>query len=151
MTSGMTKVSTSACKLGFSITPKITATWDSPPRQDEPGYSAFKVAFERLLDSRKVHIKLRSKKQIEAFESRRKNEFRQRHALKQDQQPDLGQQEQLKLMPFQVKFITGTQLLGPLTVCRLTALIGFATTGGIISHVFSRMRWDWYTPSPSSI
>jgi len=78
------------------------ATWDSPPRQGEPGYSAFKVAFGRFLDSRKVHIKLRSKKQVEAFENRRKNEFRQRYALKQDRQPDLGQQEHLKLMPFQI-------------------------------------------------
>jgi hypothetical protein len=99
----MMKVSTSAYGLGSSFTPEIIATWDSPPREDEPGYSAFKVAFERFLDSRGVHITLRSKKQIGSFESRRKNEFRQRHALKQDQQPDLGQQEQLKLMPFQVK------------------------------------------------
>jgi SNF2 family DNA or RNA helicase len=30
-------------------------------------------------------------------------------------------------------------------------LTGSATTGGIISHAFSRMRWDWYTPSLSSI
>ena len=80
----------------------MIATWDSPPRQGEPGYSAFKVAFGRFLDSRRVHIKLRSRKQIEAFENRQKNDFRQRYALKQDRQPDLGQQEQLKLMPFQV-------------------------------------------------
>ena len=79
------------------------ATWDSPPRFGEPGYSAFKVAFERFLDSRKVHIVLRSKKQIEAFENRRKNEYRQRYALKEGGQLDLGQQSQLKLMPFQVK------------------------------------------------
>ncbi len=69
-----------------------------------PWVWAFKVAFGRFLDSRKVHIKLRSKKQVEAFENRRKNEFRQRYALKQDRQPDLGQQEHLKLMPFQVNF-----------------------------------------------
>ncbi|KAI9461026.1 hypothetical protein BJY52DRAFT_1168379 [Lactarius psammicola] len=78
------------------------ATWDSPPRPGEPGYSAFKVAFGRFLESRKVHIKLRSKKQIEAFENRRKNEYRQRHALKEGGQLNLGQQSQLKLMPFQV-------------------------------------------------
>jgi len=90
-------------KLGPSMTPKIIATWDSPPRQGEPGYSAFKIAFGRFLDSRNVQIKLRSKQQIETFENRRRNEFRQRYALKQDQQPDIGQQEQLKLMPFQVK------------------------------------------------
>ena len=82
----------------------MIATWDSPPRQGEPGYSAFEVAFGRFLDSRRVHIKLRSRKQIEAFENRRKNEFRQKYALTQDRQPDLGQQEQLKLMPFQVDF-----------------------------------------------
>jgi chromodomain-helicase-DNA-binding protein 4 len=79
------------------------ATWDSPPRPGEPGYSAFKVAFERFLDSRKVQIKLRSKKEIESFENRRKNEYRQRHALKEGRQLDLGQQSHLKLMPFQVK------------------------------------------------
>jgi chromodomain-helicase-DNA-binding protein 4 len=26
----------------------------------------------------------------------------------------------------------------------LTVLTGFVTTGGIISHVFSQTRWDWY-------
>ena len=99
----MMKVNTlSVCELGSNITPKIIATWDSPPRKDEPGYSAFKVAFERVLDSRKVHIKFRNKKEIETFERRRKNEFRQKYASKKDQQPDLGQREQLMLMPFQV-------------------------------------------------
>ncbi|KAI0249494.1 SNF2 family N-terminal domain-containing protein [Lactifluus subvellereus] len=53
------------------------ATWDSPPRQGEPGYSAFKTAFGRFLDAR-------------------------RYALKQNSQPDLGQRDQLKLMPFQI-------------------------------------------------
>ena len=147
------KVSTNACKLSPSISQKIIATWDSPPRQNEPGYSAFKVAFGRFLDSRKVHIKLRNKKQIEDFESRRKNEFRQKYALKQDEQPDLGQQEQLKLMPFQVNnpFTNSSNFPGALNVCRLMDLIGFATTGGIISRVFSRTRWDWYTSSSSPI
>lgn len=93
---------TSVCELGSNMTPKIIATWDSPPRQDEPGYSAFRVAFDRCLDSRRVHIKLRNKKEIETFERRRKNEFRQKFVSEKDQQPDLGQQERLKLMPFQV-------------------------------------------------
>ncbi len=64
------------------------------------------MAFERFLESRKVHIRLRSKKQIEAFENRRKNEYRQRHALKEGGQLNLGQQSQLKLMPFQVKKVS---------------------------------------------
>lgn len=99
----MMRVSTtSTCESCSNMTPKIIATWDSPPRQDEPGYSAFKLAFEHFLDSRRVHIKLRNKKEIKAFESRRRNEFRQNYASKKDQQPDLGQQERLKLMPFQV-------------------------------------------------
>ena len=149
----MKKVSTSACKLGSRITPKIIATWDSPPRQGEPGYSAFKAAFGRYLDSRDIQIKLRSKKEIEAFENRPMNEFRKRYALKQDGQPDLGQREQLKLMPFQVynPFGIGSDLPGPLNVCRLMVSTGFATTGGIISPVFSRMKWDWYVPSSSPI
>ncbi|KAH9049552.1 SNF2 family N-terminal domain-containing protein [Lactarius hengduanensis] len=78
------------------------ASWDSPPRPGEPGHSAFKVAFGCFLESRKVHIKLRNKKQIEAFENRPKNEYRQRHALKEGGQLNLGQQSHLKLMPFQV-------------------------------------------------
>lgn len=99
----MRKVSiTSACELGTNMRPKIIATWDSPPRPDEPGYSAFKLAFERFLDSRRVQIKHRNKKEIEVFEGRRKNEFRENYVSKKDQQPDLGQQERLKLMPFQV-------------------------------------------------
>ena len=88
----------------FIVFSTYVATWDSPPRLGEPGYSAFKVAFERFLESRKVHIMLRSKKEIEAFENRRKNEYRQRYALKEGGQLDVGQQSQLKLMPFQVKF-----------------------------------------------
>ncbi|KAI0307674.1 SNF2 family N-terminal domain-containing protein [Multifurca ochricompacta] len=46
------------------------ATWDSPPRAEEPGHPAFKIAFRCFLDSRG--------------------------------QPDLGQQNQLKLMSFQI-------------------------------------------------
>jgi chromodomain-helicase-DNA-binding protein 4 len=76
---------------------------------------AFRTAFGRYLDARRVHIKLRSKKHIEAFENRPKNEFRQKYALKQNSQPDLGQQ--LKLMPFQVEqpfpHITLTFLTSP--------------------------------------
>jgi hypothetical protein len=56
-----------------------------------------------------VQIKLRSKKEIESFENRRKNEYRQRHALKEGEQLDLGQQSHLKLMPFQVKFFLNTR------------------------------------------
>lgn len=97
------------------MTTKFIATWDSPPRQDEPGYPAFKVAFERFLNSRKVHIKLRNKKEVEAFERRQKNEFRQKYISKKDQQPDLGQQERLKLMPFQVNWDFRERLLFFLT------------------------------------
>jgi hypothetical protein len=99
----MRKVSTNVCEGTLAESPTIIATWDSPPRHGEPGYSAFKTAFGRFLDAQKVHVKLRSKKHIEAFENRRKNEFRQKYALKQNSQPDLGQRDQLKLMPFQVK------------------------------------------------
>jgi chromodomain-helicase-DNA-binding protein 4 len=95
----------------FIVFSTYVATWDSPPRPGEPGYSAFKVAFGRFLESRKVHIKLRSKKQIDTFEDRRKNEYRQRHALKEGGQLNLGQQSQLKLMPFQVKVFLNTRFV----------------------------------------
>ena len=52
-----------------------------------------------------MHIKQRSKKEIEAFENRPKNGYRQGHALKEGGQLNLGQQSQLKLMPFQVKTV----------------------------------------------
>lgn len=93
----------------FSVFSTYIATWDSPPRPGEPGYTAFQVAFERFLDSRKVQIKLRSKKEIESFEDRRKNEYRQRYALKEGGQLDLGQKSHLKLMPFQVKVFLNTR------------------------------------------
>lgn len=76
------------------------ATWDSPPRPDEPGYLAFEAAFQRLIDSQKVFVR-KSDKDVKKLEDRAKDGYAQ-HALRQKRQPKLGQNSQLQLMPFQV-------------------------------------------------
>ena len=86
-----------AIALNFS-----TATWDSPPRRGEPGYGAYERAFQYFIDSREIHVK-KARKQIDQIETRAKNGY-DRFALRRDldEQPDLGQNNQLKLMKFQV-------------------------------------------------
>ncbi|KAG1825750.1 SNF2 family N-terminal domain-containing protein [Suillus subaureus] len=76
------------------------ATWDSPPRSDEPGYLAFEAAFERFIDSQSVFVR-KSDKDVKKLESRVKDGYAQ-HALRQKRQPKLGQNSQLQLMPFQM-------------------------------------------------
>ncbi|KAI0322695.1 hypothetical protein OF83DRAFT_1092474 [Amylostereum chailletii] len=78
------------------------ASWDSPPREGEPGYAAFKAAFRRLVDSRKVEVQALSRSDAQAFDNRKKGEYRKKYALKDETQPALGQAETLKLMPFQI-------------------------------------------------
>ncbi|KAI0936745.1 hypothetical protein AcV5_004808 [Taiwanofungus camphoratus] len=78
------------------------ASWDSPPREGESGYSAFKSGFQRFIAARKVSILYRSKKDGKQFDERAKNAFRQSHAFTNENQPNLGQGSQLKLMPFQI-------------------------------------------------
>lgn len=79
-----------------------TATWDSPPRRGEPGYGAYERAFQCFIDSQKVHVK-KTRREIKNIEDRIENGYG-RFALKRDldEQPDLGQSNQLKLMKFQV-------------------------------------------------
>lgn len=76
------------------------ATWDSPPRPDEPGYLAFEAAFQRFIDSQKVFVR-KSDKDVKKLEDRAKDGYAQ-HALRQKRQPKLGQNSQLQLMPFQM-------------------------------------------------
>ncbi|KAG1757761.1 SNF2 family N-terminal domain-containing protein [Suillus lakei] len=76
------------------------ATWDSPPRSDEPGYLAFEAAFQRFIDSQGVFVR-KSDKDVKKLESRAKDGYAQ-HALRQKRQPKLGQNSQLQLMPFQM-------------------------------------------------
>ncbi|KAG1846831.1 SNF2 family N-terminal domain-containing protein [Suillus subluteus] len=76
------------------------ATWDSPPRSDEPGYLAFEEAFQRFIDSQNVFVR-KSDKDVKKLESRVKDGYAQ-HALRQKRQPKLGQNSQLQLMPFQM-------------------------------------------------
>ncbi|KAJ3554645.1 hypothetical protein NM688_g2999 [Phlebia brevispora] len=79
------------------------ATWDSPPRKEDPAYKSFELAFKRFLASRKVTVKVLSKKEIELFDhDLPKNIFMKRFAFTNELQPKLGQSEQLSLMPFQI-------------------------------------------------
>jgi chromodomain-helicase-DNA-binding protein 4 len=78
------------------------AAWDAPPRPGEYGYAAFEKAFQRFINSRTVKVPRLSVADIKAMENRPKDGFRKDHLLKDDEQPELGQNSQLKLMPFQV-------------------------------------------------
>lgn len=80
----------------------MAATWDSPPRRGEPGYGAYERAFRRFVDSQKVFVK-KTRKEVEKMEARVENGYGA-FALRRDldEQPDLGQSNQLKLMKFQV-------------------------------------------------
>lgn len=84
----------------------MTATWDSPPRRGEPGYGAYERAFQHFLDSREVFVK-KTRKEIDRMEARVENGYGA-FALRRDldEQPDLGQSNQLKLMKFQVSDIS---------------------------------------------
>ncbi|PPQ64493.1 hypothetical protein CVT26_002032 [Gymnopilus dilepis] len=77
------------------------ATWDAPPRPNEPGYAAFKRAFDRFIDSREVLIPKQSTKYWEVFDDRKKDDYR-KFMLKSASDLDLGQDSKFKLMPFQV-------------------------------------------------
>ncbi|KAI6118993.1 hypothetical protein EV401DRAFT_1965170 [Pisolithus croceorrhizus] len=79
------------------------ATWDSPPRPGEPGYSAFERAFVHFLESRTISI-IKSPKEIRQLDSRRPDGY---SPFVIDSatgaQPDLGQRSELKLMEFQIE------------------------------------------------
>jgi hypothetical protein len=79
----------------------IKATWDSPPLPEDAGYQAFLTAMKRFIDSRSVIVPKRSKKFYEHFDKRAKDESR-KHLLKDASLLKLGQNPDLKLMPFQV-------------------------------------------------
>lgn len=78
------------------------ATWDSPPEPKDPTYQAFKTALKRFIDSRSVIIPKNSRSFYEKFDKRAKDEYKVRHVLKDAADLDIGQNRQLKLMPFQV-------------------------------------------------
>ncbi|KAI0639630.1 hypothetical protein C8Q77DRAFT_1082196 [Trametes polyzona] len=75
------------------------ASWDSPPRPSEPGYEAYLNAFRRFLFARSVTVPSRDKKQ-QVAKGGTKWLLREKFTL--ESPPDLGQNPQLKLMPFQV-------------------------------------------------
>jgi chromodomain-helicase-DNA-binding protein 4 len=75
------------------------ATWDSPPRPDDPNFATFEAAFHKYISARQV---VPTKKPA-AFDKRPRNEYKKKYALGEGQQPELGQDASLKLMPFQVR------------------------------------------------
>ncbi|KNZ72345.1 Chromatin remodeling factor mit1 [Termitomyces sp. J132] len=78
------------------------ASWDSPPRPNDPTYPAFESALRRYVHSRGVVVPKHSMSHCEKFDKRAKDQYRTRHALKYAADLDIGQDQQLKLMPFQV-------------------------------------------------
>lgn len=78
------------------------ASWDSPPLQGEAGYTAFQNAFERFVAAQELHVPKLSSAEAKAFDGRPQNAWRKKWAFTVEEQPQLGQSPQLKLMPFQV-------------------------------------------------
>ncbi|KAI6007186.1 SNF2 family N-terminal domain-containing protein [Pisolithus albus] len=78
------------------------ATWDSPPRPGQPGYSAFERAFVYFLESRTISV-IKSRKEIRELETRDPDGYSSLVINSETEaQPDLGQSNQLKLMKFQI-------------------------------------------------
>jgi hypothetical protein len=116
------------------------ATWDSPPRSDNPRYyPAFKTALSRFIASRKVFIPEGGK----PAKHNREVQGYHRLRLENASELDLGQDPAFKLMDFQVCVSTTIGTYAQLSH-RLTASTGFATTGGIVNSVSLQMRWVWY-------
>ncbi|KAG6854233.1 hypothetical protein C0991_009251 [Blastosporella zonata] len=78
------------------------ASWDSPPRPSGYGHEAYRSALHRYIYSRTVIVPNHSVSYCEKFDNREKNEYRARHGLNKAEDLDIGQDPQLKLMPFQV-------------------------------------------------
>ncbi|RPD57040.1 hypothetical protein L227DRAFT_552450 [Lentinus tigrinus ALCF2SS1-6] len=76
------------------------ASWDSPPRSDDVGYVAYERAFGRFIYGRSVTVPTRGRKEPVPKSGSR---WTQREAFTVDNQPMLGQSDQLKLMPFQIE------------------------------------------------
>lgn len=96
----MRKVSCESTGLFHGLPLFTTATWDSPPRRGEFGYDAFVKAFQAFFESRSVFV-TKSRKDIKEFENRLPDGYA-RYVISPNNQPDLGQSSQLKLMEFQV-------------------------------------------------
>lgn len=89
----------------FRICPCLiygSAAWDSPPPHEAPGWHAFEDAFKRFLAAQTVTVPLLSPTKYKQFDARPKNVFMKKYKFTSDAQPELGQDAQLKLMPFQV-------------------------------------------------
>ncbi|KAL0580814.1 hypothetical protein V5O48_001190 [Marasmius crinis-equi] len=80
------------------------ATSDSPPRQEDETYDAFRRAMLRYIAARRVEIQKPSQFDKSPYGklNRKQDAFRGQHALKNAEDLDLGQDPKLKLMPFQV-------------------------------------------------
>ncbi|KAH8119925.1 hypothetical protein DFH11DRAFT_1557318 [Phellopilus nigrolimitatus] len=84
--------------------PYDETSWDSPPRPETFGYSAYRRAFKYFLLSRSVIVKKKSNSEVERFEKRngKKKWDSTSLGVPEDGKYDIGQDEMLKLMPFQV-------------------------------------------------
>ncbi|KAJ7102108.1 SNF2 family DNA-dependent ATPase [Mycena belliarum] len=77
------------------------ATWDSPPRSDDAGFSAFKTALHRFIASRTVLIPHRDSAKGAKFDKRAKDGYAEDRLINASDL-NLGQDASFKLMDFQV-------------------------------------------------
>ncbi|TCD65653.1 hypothetical protein EIP91_002326 [Steccherinum ochraceum] len=78
------------------------ATWDSPPRPTDMAFASFKRAFGRFIQSREVTVPVRGRKFIDILQTRHSMPAPRELIYSNDDLPQLGQADGLKLMPFQV-------------------------------------------------
>jgi hypothetical protein len=93
----MTKVGAGVYCFSDVLTISL-ATWDSPPRPNDPGYSAFKTALARFIASREVYIPEGGK----PAKHDRKAEGYSRDRIEDASELDIGQDPAFQLMDFQV-------------------------------------------------
>jgi hypothetical protein len=97
---------------------------------------------KRFLDSRNVILLKRPKDFYRHFDKRAKDESR-KYLLEDASHLNLGQNPDLKLMPFQV-CAPVTEFEPDVTQnLRLTDSTGSSTIGGYTSTAFWLMRWAW--------
>lgn len=80
----------------------MLATWDSPPRPDDPAYPAFQNALKRYIAADAVRITKRTQGEQRTFDNRPETEYQRKHVLKDAAHLELGQESKYKLMDFQV-------------------------------------------------
>ena len=116
----------------------LTATWDSPPKRDDPTWDCFEKAFGSFVAARSVRVPILSRAQLKGSDDRPAEDFHRKNY-----KIERGLVEGRKLRDFQVSTRPFFSFLRCSFCCvRLKASTGFTINGGVDSRErFSRTRW----------